>query len=194
MKPSTRIKIAPSQKQLGTLVPGSVFRTPAFPFLPQAFAAESLKLNERIFDESVQYNSLEMFREDPSAPLIYTVAGNPDDGRARLFAAYLVGLHLATHKNAHIEWHSVNGSFANPFLKEDVDGMSMIVLTNLSPVATQTKLDKVRDICEKYEHIPRVLVVAGEDPISFMATRVYLPCNAMAYFSDSMIKKRVEVL
>ena len=194
MRPSSKIRINPSQKQLGTLVPGSVFRTPPFVFVPQAFVAESPRLNERIFEESVQYDSLATFREDPMTPMVYAVAGNPDDGQARMFAAYLVGLHLAARKNAHVEWHSVNGSFANPFAKEDIDGLSMIVLTNLSPVATQTKLDKVRDICEKYDHIPRILVIAGEDPISFMATRVYLPCNALAYFSDSMIKKRVEVL
>lgn len=192
--PPRKIRIAPSSRVLGTVVPGSVFQASPFAFVPQPFVAESPRLNERIFEESIQATSLATFMENPRAPLIYAVAGNPDDVQAKLFAAYLVGIHMQAVKHAHVEWHSTNGSFHNPFQKEDIDGLSMIVMTNLSPVATQTKLDKVRDICEKYDRIPRVLVIAGEDPISFMATRVYLPCNALAYFSDSMIKKRVEVL
>lgn len=189
-----KVKISPNQKLVHGVVPGSVFRAAPFSFVPQAFIAESERLNERIFDEALQLEGLMAFKEDPRLPLIYTVCGNPDDGQAKLFAAYLVSLHMAAYKHAHVEWHSLNGGFYNPLLKEELSPPSMIVLTNLSPVATGTKLDKVRDICEKWDNIPRVIVAAGEDPISFMATRLYLPCNAMAYFADSMVKKRVDVL
>lgn len=189
-----KLRVAPNQKLVASVVPGSVFRTPPFVFQPQAFVAESERLNERIFSEDLQVQGLNDFKEDPRTPLIYVVSGNPDDGQARLFAALLVNIHMTAHKGHSVEWHSVHGGFNNPLVKEERDSPSMIVLTNLSPNSTQVKLDKVRDICEKWDNVPRVLVVAGEDPISFMATRLYLPCNAMAYFCDSMMKKRVEVL
>ena len=189
-----KTRIAPNAKLVTPTVPGSVFRATPFVFQPQAFVADSERLNERIFSEELQVQSLEDFREDVRAPVIYVVSGNPDDCQARLFAAYLVNIHMLGYKNHSVEWHSVHGGFNNPLVKEERDPPSMIVLTNLSPTSTPVKLDKVRDICDKWDNVPRVLVVAGEDPISFMATRLYLPCNSMAYFCDSMMKKRVDVL
>jgi len=189
-----KIRIEPSRTLLAPYVPGYLWRQAPFAFDPLPFGLESDRLKEKIIEEQVQLEALATFTEDPKAPMIYAVAGNPDDSKALLFAAYLCQLHLKHAKNhAQIVWHSVNGSFKNPMLQPEHEP-SMIVLSNISPVATGVKLDKVRDIVEKYQDIPRVLVLSGEDPLSFMMTRLYLPVHGIAYFCEALIKRKLEIL
>ena len=185
--------IEPHGPALQSIVPGHVWKQGKFRFQPMAFGLESERLHEKIIDEDVQYDSLDRFQANPDCPMTYAVSGNPDDSKAKLFAAYLVGLHIKHRKSYQVEWHSVNGGFNNPLLKPDHEP-SMIVLTNISPVSTQVKLDKVRDIVEKYQDIPKVLVISGEDPMSFMMTRLYLPFHGIAYFCEALVKRKLEIL
>jgi hypothetical protein len=181
-----------------SIVPGTVWRQHSFKWEPQAFVPESDRLKDTIRDEAIQHRSLKLFMDDPTLPLIYCVAGSPDDSKAKYFAAHLVALHLEKLKaKASVVWFPLYGGFDNPMFKDygyySENDPTMIVLSNLSPTATNVKLDKCRDILERFADIPRVVVVAGEDPFSFMATRLYSPLNAMAFFSESLLKKRVEV-
>lgn len=183
---------------LRSIVPGSVWRQRSFKWEPQAFVPESERLKDDIKDEALQNRSLRLFTDDPTLPLIYCVAGNPDDSKAKYFAAYLISLHLEKMKSkARVIWQSLYGGFDNPLFKDygyySEDDPTMIVMSNLSPTATGTKLDKCRDNLERFANIPRVVVVAGDDPFSFMTTRLYAPINALAYFSEALMKKRVEV-
>lgn len=183
---------------LRSIVPGSVWRQRPFKWEPQPFAPESERLKEDIKDEAIQNRSLKLFADDPTLPLVYCVAGNPDDSKAKYFAAYLISLHLEKMKSkARVVWQSLYGGFDNPLFKDygyySEDDPTLIVMSNLSPTATGTKLDKCRDNIERFANIPRIVVVAGDDPFSFMMTRLYAPINAMAYFSEKLLKQRVEV-
>jgi hypothetical protein len=196
-----RIEIRHPSAQLRAMSPGSVWKQGAFKWDPLAFVAESEKLEDRIIEEKVQRNSLAMFSADPTLPLIYGVTGNPDDSKAKFFAAYLAHLHMTClgPVKGNVLWHTLYGGFDNKILKEydEIDGKTaptMLVLSNLTPNSTGVKLEKARDLLERFADIPRVIVAAGEDPMSFLTTRLYVPVNGVAYFSESLVKKRVEVL
>lgn len=189
------LKITVKSKTGLDRIPGSVYQCSPFKWMPEPFGVESEYLYERIIEPSVQKKSLEQFTENPQLPCIYAIAGSPDDSQAKLFAAYLASLHVAKLKsNAHVEWHNVSGSFYNPYSKQLETEPTMIVLANLSPVAVNTKLDKVRDIVERFPNIPKILVLAGEDPISFVSTRLHLPCHLLAYFVHPSVRRRIEVI
>lgn len=189
----TRLLIAPRWEQMKGVVPGYVWRQGKFKFDPTAFSVESDRLENRLIDEVKQEQSIQLFTEDPAAPMVYCVAGNPDDQKAKLFAAHLVGLHLKNRKHPNVVWHSLTATYKNPMM-ELPSSPSMLVLTNLTPMATQIKLDKTRDILEYYTDIPIVLVVSGEDPVSFMASRLYHAVHGIAYFHEGLVKKKVEIL
>jgi hypothetical protein len=70
----------------------------------------------------------------------------------------------------------------------------MLVVTNLTPRSSNLKYEKTRDLLEKHALIPKVLVVVGEDPISFAATRIHSPCHALAYFGSRISKTFNEVI
>jgi hypothetical protein len=185
---------------LRTVVPNNVWRTSPFKWDPVDFGVESEKLNEKIITAETQNNSLRMWLDDPSYPYVYGVSGNPDDSDARYFAAYLVQAHIAfMGYKAHVVWHTLYGGFDNKLLREydEIDGKSppsLLVLCNLTPNSTNVKLDKARDLLERFNDIPRIVVAAGEDPFSFLTTRLYSPIHALAYFSSSLVKKRMEII
>ena len=175
------------------IVPGYVFRQAAFRFDPVSFGTENERLHERIYDADVQLKSLEEFSSDPKQPVVYCVSGSPDDSKALYFAAYLAELHHRANKFSRIRWYSVTGGFKNDLLDNGPE-LSMLVLSNLTVNSTSPKLEKARDLLVHYSNIPRIVVAAGEDPISFMTTKLHLPVHAIAYFSENLIKTRMEVI
>lgn len=179
-------------------VPGSVFRTSGFNWDPVGFAVESDRLHEKIYDPEVQTESLQRFIEEPDGPMIYGVTGNPSEAKARYFAAYLVHIHCRAVTAPNILWHTLYGGYDNKVLRDyehpDVGEPTMVVITNLATNSTASKFEKARDILERFSKVPCVVVAAGEDPISFLSTRLYVPCHGIAYFSEALVKRRVEVL
>lgn len=177
------------------IAPAHVLAQSPFTFEPQDFGLESEALEEKIVSEQVQMRSLKRFLKDPTSPVIYGVAGSPDDMRARYFAAYLVQAHVKhLGARANVKWITLYGDYKNVHLADDVARPSMVVLTNLAPNSTNVKLEKARDIIEFYSDVPCVVVNAGMDPMSFLMTRLYCAVNAMAYFSLGLVKQRVKVI
>lgn len=149
---------------------------------PQGFVLESPRLENRIIEASSQQQSLDAFIANPKRPMTYIVSGNPDDVDARYFAGYLAQVHLQALKlNASIKWVTMLGDFDNPALK---DSPTLLVITNLTPRSSNLKFEKTRDLIEVHKGIPKIIVVSGEDPISFAATRLHTPCHAIAYFGS----------
>lgn len=187
-----------SVKPHGTIkgvVPGHVWRVTPFKWDPVTFATESEQLNNKFIEPIIQDRSLRAFMEFPDTPVIYGISGNPDDSKAKYFAAFLVAQHLRkVGPRANVVWLPMYGGFDNPWMSEDKASPTMLVLTNLTPNSTSLKIEKTRDLIEKYSDIPRIVVCAGMDPMSFLATRLYVPINALAYFSEGLVKTRVEVI
>lgn len=159
---------------------------------PHGFALESGRLTQKVVEASVQVASLAAFEANPRAPMTYVVSGNPDDVDARYFAGYLAQLHRARlGLDASVAWAPVIGNFENPLMREQP---TMLVLHNLTPRSSNLKFEKVRDLVEVHRKIPKVLVVAGEDPLSFAATKLHTPCHGIAYFGRSISNTFNEVI
>lgn len=70
-------------------------------------------------------------------------------------------------------WHRVMGGYYDELRDEKVRrNISMLVIANVGPDSTPQKIEKVRDLLEKYDNIPRIVVVNGADPISFFAEKI----------------------
>jgi hypothetical protein len=177
------------------VVPGHVWRTKAFKWNPLTFATEAEQLNSKFIEPSKQDKSLSMFIKNPETPMIYGVSGNPDDSKAKYFAAYLIDLHMKHLKaDANPVWATLYGGFDNPYLSNDKASPTILVISNLTPNSTTTKLEKARDLIEAFPDIPRIVLCAGMDPLSFLTTRLHVPVHGLAYFSEALIKARVEII
>lgn len=180
----------------GLIIPGHVFRQGSFRFEPRSFVVEHERMKERLITENVQKESLLRFKENPTTPVYYGVGGSPDDNKAKYFAAYLSYIHFTKVTNPHVLWYPIYGGFSNPILEgtEFKTSPTLLVLYNLATCATSVKLDKLRDILDRFAEIPRVVINAGVDPISFASISINYPINSMAYFMEKTIRRNNEIL
>lgn len=181
--------------QVAVTVPSSVWRQGSFKWDPQTYTTESDELNQKFIESTVQDASLSKFLKNPSLPMIYGVGGNPDDLKAKLFAAYLMEHHCRRYQsNANPWWINLVGGFDNPYIDGSRSKPTFIAITNLTPQSTNQKLEKARDIIESHPDVPRIIVCAGADPFAFLAGRLHVPVNGLAYFCESIVRQRVEVI
>lgn len=181
----------PKNSRARSVVPGHIFRQPPFTWEPRAFAIELPKFDGKLVSEGPQKESLDTFIANPGYKGIFAVSGNPDDQMAKYFAAYLVHHHLQTFPSAVVHWETVYGGFDNKLLAQPRDDISMLVLSNLTAESTAAKLEKTRDLLEYYSNIPRIVVSAGTDPMSFLCGRLYCPVNAMVYIQARSLNTTV---
>lgn len=176
-------------------VPASVWRQPPFKWDPQTYTTESDELNQKFIESTAQDASLVRFLKKPALPMIYGVGGNPDDTKAKLFAAYLMAAHCRRFKSdANPWWINLIGGFDNPWIDGSRSRPTMIVITNLTLQSTNQKLEKARDIIETYPDVPRIIVCAGADPFAFLAGRLRVPVHGLAYFCESIVKQKIQVI
>lgn len=148
---------------------------------------------ERIYTADQQLESLEAFLDKPKSPRVLCITGAVDDSQAKVLAAHLVQRHNAAKKlDANPRWSALYGGFET-LVDEYQDAVkqppSMIVISNLTPGSTNHRLERARDILDYFQDIPRIVVAAGEDPISFMAFRLRCEVHGIAYFSADAIKQ-----
>jgi hypothetical protein len=182
------------------IVPGDVWRQKFFNYKPTGFTVRSPEVERGesdvppVFDASIQKSGLLAFLKNPKLPMTYIVTG--DEGMGEYFAAFLIQAHLeAVGAAANVEWDRMYNTYTNRLFKtygerpnENTDP-TMIVISDLSPLSSDTALGKARDILARFSSIPRVVVAAKDDPISFAATRLYVKeINAIAYFQNPLIK------
>jgi hypothetical protein len=191
----TKLRIKVKDKNaLAGIVHGSVWRQGDFYWEPMAFVLESPRLEQKIIEASAQVDSLSEFVAKPNTPMIYVVAGNPDDSKAKYFAAYLAAQHKAHLKHrADIIWEPVFGGYDNPIMRRDIEP-TMLIISNLAENSTAAKIEKAKDMIEKFPNIPRIVVVAGTDPVSFAATQLHVPAHGLAYFSSALSKSVQQVI
>jgi hypothetical protein len=165
-------------------------------FKPKAFVVETPKLEGKIIEASVQANSFQSFTDDPTVRQTYICSGNPDATKARYFALYLASVHqqymVENGRRPNILWESVVGGFDNPAMR--ADDTTLLVIDNLSVIPNKVKYDKVRDLITKFAKIPKILIVEGEDPVSFAAARLFTPVHALAYFPAKGSKTALTII
>lgn len=70
-------------------------------------------------------------------------------------------------------WHRVMGGYQDELRDaKERRNISMLIIANVGPDSTPQKIEKVRDLLERYDHIPRIVVVNGSDPVSFFAEKI----------------------
>ena len=120
-------------------------------------------------------------------PYLYIISSTPNDAKAKQTAAFIMERATigqlggkyprSTRGKTSPRWHMVNGSFRDSLRDNDTDNPSMLVISNVTTTSTNVKIEKVRDLLEQFSSIPRILVISGEDPISFANSKLFLSVN-----------------
>ena len=191
-----RLPVRERYLERGIIVPGSVWREPPFKFDPHSFGISSPRLEEKIYSPEDQIQSLNRFCSDPASPAIYGVGSAPSDSRAKMFAAYLTSIWMhSTHGSSTALWVSAglfatSESFKDAFFKKP----DLLVVSGLSPNSSNYKLEAVHELLSHHEDIPRILVISGEDPISFAYGRLFCSIHNLYFHSTNVVKRKVQVI
>lgn len=115
---------------------------------------------------------------------VYCVSSFPSDERAKYVATSIIANILqrkAKSKKAISRpyWHRVYGGFKDEIRDKMIEKPSLLVISNVDCQNNSSiKIEKVRDILEKYEGVPRLVVLAGGDPLSFFGSVLHYPLRA----------------
>jgi hypothetical protein len=65
--------------------------------------------------------------------------------------------------------------------RSGVNGIGMLVLTNLAENSSREKIERARDLLCMYSDVPRVLTVAGTDPLLFAIDQLHMTPSRVLY-------------
>ena len=82
------------------------------------------------------------------------------------------------------------GGFYDELLDEKTRrNISMLIIANVGLDSTPQKIGKVRDLLEKYDHIPRIVVVNGSDPVTFFAEKIRMTMQFAVFLNSKRSDK-----
>jgi len=121
------------------------------------------------------------------------ISAMPSDLRAKELAVHLFWKATIAHRSGERPdrkkyytpplWHRLYGGFDEPLLNSP-ELPSMLVLTNVLEDSTASKIEKTRDLLEKYSAIPRIVVTGGTDPLQLFRSRLFYPVDACVFLDS----------
>jgi len=135
----------------------------------------------RVFAQTCKYPT--------KVPYLYVIGSKTTDAIAKIAAFCVFKAALAeSTQGASPYWHTILGNYQDQLRDDEnyraytVGTPSLLVLSNIATNSSSVKFDKVRDLLEMYGNIPRIVIVQGEDPLTFCARHLFVSCNRLMYF------------
>lgn len=151
---------------------------PSVKWLPEDFVLRSISIKKQLT------NIEKVFAKPLTGSYTCAIGSYPSDTRAKVLALNIMNRAIdaqidgAARGRSYPMWHRLMGNTWDPIRdSRDPDPFSMLIITNVGVDSSQIKLEKLRDLLEKYDSIPKIVVVNGIDPVTFFAERVRLPLN-----------------
>lgn len=180
--------------QRGLNIQESVYRHNDVKYEPRTFmvGGPNSRMREKKYEREVQDVSLLGFLQNPLQPIVYGVSSQSDHTLSLFFAAYLVQEFLRlTHQSNRVEWIRPSEIFQK---RNIPDTTKLMVITGLSPVSTKPTLERVAWLLDAWDHIPRIVSITGEDPITFFHTSLYYKVDRVFFHTNNAVLREVEVL
>lgn len=138
------------------------------------------------------------------------VSGHPNDQQAKLLAAMIMAKATMSHiaiesskdssrkrliKNrGYPFWHNINGSFQDTVRDGKLESIpSLIVISGVTVESSSVKLEKLRDVLEMCNQIPRVVVATGFDGLTLFNTRLHYSLNFTINLSNRRVMREIEI-
>lgn len=146
-----------------------------------------------------QYKVLKSYIEHPlRGSHTICISSFPSDLKAKHLAIHLMSIACEQHRAGHHKpgralplWYRVYGGFSNPLIDKPVQEVpSLLIISNVGTSSSQLKIEKVRDLLEKYSEIPKIVVTGGEAPCNLFANKFHYALRAGIYLGpDNRIRE-----
>ncbi len=143
----------------------------------------------RTIKPKAQLDALAKFAPQLISNYTFCISGTGTDSTAKFVAAWMYAQLLTAYKELASKeafafgkpvWHTLTGSFKDEYRDERRHGKSKpsaFILTNVPSDSSQIKIEKLRDILELYNDVPRIVVTTGMDPVEFFTNKLHFPLN-----------------
>jgi hypothetical protein len=143
-----------------------------------------------LLDKKKQLNAIASFektiasKKDRQAAPFLLIASRSYNFVAQQFALLIVA-NLIETCGPNFWWHPIYGGLSD-YLRDtdnppELKGIRLLVLSNVDENSIDYKIEKTRDILDKYSHIPRILCVGGVDPVTFSKKKLHVLPNFYVY-------------
>jgi len=178
----------------GISLPESTFRLGEIKYAPKSFAVggPSSRMRERTFTRETQDQSLIGFLRQPSQAIVYGVSSQSDHAHSLLVTAWLAQEFMRlTHASNRVVWLRGHQLSNPPPIPE---ATRLLVISGLTPNTPKFVLDKVCNLLDKMDTIPRIVSITGEDPITFFALSLYYRVDRVYFHAGDNVSREVEIL
>lgn len=128
----------------------------------------------------------------PNIPFIYTISTDHNTIKAKAIAGLIALAYFSKGMKKSIEnkglplWHNVYGGYKDPLRDENtINNINLLIVDNIAKNSTDVKLEKARDLLEKYDNIPRIVIATGLDPFSLIREKLYVDSRRMLYLHSN---------
>lgn len=146
-----------------------------------------------------QYKLIESFLEHPlRSSNTIAISSFPSDLRAKWLAIYLMAAAIVSYKKGNYKpgrslplWHRVFGGWTDQLRDKPLqETPSLLIISNVHTTSSSVKLEKVRDLLEKFSEVPTIVVTGGEPPCNLFASKLFYPLRGSVYLGpDNRIKE-----
>jgi len=152
------------------------------------------QMPQKIISAVKQYRVLQSVMENPiRSSYVLGISSFPSDARAKYLAQTIMAAGCAMwakHRRPGRGlplWHRVYGSFGDPLRDSKVSGEmpSMLIISNVCMDSSAVKIEKVRDLLEKYSEIPRIVITGGTPSHNLFASKLFYPMRQGFYIGPS---------
>jgi len=158
------------------------------------------RVMQKVISAARQERSIETLLEHPlRGNYVVGIGSFPSDMRAKYLAQHLMSRAIDQHLQQRRMsrslplWHRVYGGLADNLRDKPVQDMPcLLIISNIDGTGSSNyKLEKVRDLLEKFSDIPRIVVSGGEQPCDLFANRLHYPCRSALYLGPDNREKEI---
>jgi hypothetical protein len=146
----------------------------------------------RTISAQKQLNYLAKTLKDPFASnYVFSISGESNDALPLQIALQIFNTAIdLSQVGKRPFWHMVTGGTkdslrdSSELMQLQMGGTpSLLVISNLASNSTMMKVEKVHDLINMFSSIPRILIIAGENPISYCSRTLHISVNRVLYFA-----------
>lgn len=129
------------------------------------------------------------------------ISSYPSDARAKYVAHAIMAAAINEYETNRRKygnkgrplWHRVWGNYRDSLRDGQKENPAMLIISNISDVSGNAKMEKVRDLLEMYADIPRIVVSAGMPVVDLFSYHLQMPLTAGFYIGPPNLINEAKV-
>lgn len=134
-------------------------------------------------------------------PMLIGISSYPSDARAKFVAHSIMSAAITEYETNRRKygsmsrpmWHRVWGNYRDKLRDGPKERPAMLIISNISDVSGNAKMETVRDLLEMYSDIPRIVVSAGMPVVDLFSYHLQMPLSAGFYVGPPNLIKDSKV-